>query len=413
MKKLAIIGTGIAGMSAAYFLKDEYEVTLFEKNPYIGGHTHTVTFNGTAFDTGFMVFNFETYPLLKKLLEQINAPIMKTDMSFSVQNKRSGLEFCGSGISGLFSQKRNLFRPSYYKMLLEIDRFNKQAPSNLEKMPEMSISEYQKAHHHSEEFLENYLIPMAGAIWSTPFSKMLDFPAKTLIQFFKNHGLLGLDSHYQWYTIQGGSWQYRDKLIAGFKEKISVSSGVKSIQRLKNSAVITLVDHSKYEFDKVIIATHADEALTLLQSPTPEEKELLSPFKYQENMAYIHTDPTIMPEIPKNWSAWNFRYENNDSKEASTTTYWMNKLQSLKTDQQYFVTINPSQSIDQKKILKTIQYHHPLFDLNAITAQRDLFSLNHDGPLYFCGSYFRYGFHEDALLSSFNLASFLLDREVL
>lgn len=415
-QKCAVIGSGIAGMASAYFLAKNYEVTLFEKQERFGGHTNTVEVNKTPFDTGFMVFNNETYPNLIKLFDHLDVPILKTEMSFSVQNKNTGLEWSGAGLKGLFSQKRNLFAPSYIKFLLEIDRFNKlahlMASAEADKNPddEISIEDFAKKEKFSERFLTDYLIPMSGAVWSTPYHKMLHFPAKTLIRFFKNHGLLGLNTHFQWFTVKGGSREYRDRLLKPILKNCHVSQGIASVEVLKNQQVeLTLADGSKKTFDKVVIAAHADEALALLKNPTAEQSEILSCFKYQKNDAVVHSDPSVMPEKPINWSSWNFRYEKSDDFRSSTI-YYMNRLQSLPEEVPYFVSINSPEIINPKLIHQKMVYDHPVFDLKAIQAQKKIPSLNQTGPLYFVGSYQRYGFHEDALWSALQVSLFLTDK---
>ncbi|MES2133193.1 MAG: FAD-dependent oxidoreductase [Bacteroidota bacterium] len=411
MQKLAIIGTGIAGMGCAHLLQHTHDITLFEKNDYVGGHTNTITVDEDGkpvyMDTGFMVFNFETYPNLCKLFEEIKAPIKKTDMSFSVQYKPTGLEYCGSGINGLFAQRKNLFNVGYIKMLMEITRFNKISVEILDK-PEYthySLADYIKEFKFSEEMLMKYLIPMSSAVWSTPMDKMLDFPVVTLIRFFKNHGFLGLSTQHQWYTLHNGSQSYREILIAPFKDRIHVKNAVVSVKKQANGkALVILPDGQQQEFDKVIFASHANETLQMLADPTLEEKRLLSAFKYEKNTAAVHTDESVMPKSKRAWSSWNYRIEQKNGKPVPTTIYWMNRLQGVSENKNYFVSINPiTDSIDPSKLIKEIHYEHPLFDVAAIKAQDELHTLNEKGPFYFCGSYFKYGFHEDAYKSAVDL----------
>lgn len=410
MEKLAIIGTGIAGMGCAHLLQKKYDLTLFEQNNYVGGHTNTVSVDEDGkqvhMDTGFMVFNFETYPNLCKLFEEIKAPIKKTDMSFSVQHVPTGLEYCGSGLNGLFAQRKNIFSAKYIKMLMEISRFNKISIQILDdpKYKDHSLAQYIKEFGFSEDMLWKYLVPMSSAVWSTPMEKMLDFPAVTLIRFFKNHGFLGLNTQHQWYTLQNGSQAYREILIAPFKDRIHINSEVKKVKRQNGKAIVILNNGSEQEFDKVIFASHADQTLAMLESPTEEEKRLLSPFKYEKNKATVHTDENIMPKTKKTWSSWNYRIEERNGKQIPTTIYWMNSLQGVSEKKNYFVSINAMPgTVDPKKIIREIDYEHPLFDVAAIKAQDELQKLNETGPLYYCGSYFKYGFHEDAYASSVEL----------
>ena len=301
MEKVAIIGTGIAGMGCGHFLHQHYDISLFEQNDYVGGHTNTITVdeNGTPvhIDTGFMVFNFQTYPNLCRLFDEINAPIKKTDMSFSVQHLPTGLEYSGSGFNGLFAQRKRFFSLSHWKMLLQIDRFNKQSIKILDdpRYQNHTLGEYIKEFGFSDDMLWKYLVPMSSAVWSTPMELMLDFPAVSLIRFFKNHGFLGLDTQHQWYTLQGGSRAYRELLIKPFQEKIQINKACTKIEQLDNQVRIFLKDGSIEYFDKVIVATHADQALRLLKKPTNNQYRLLSNFKYQKNIATLHTNKSEMP----------------------------------------------------------------------------------------------------------------------
>jgi uncharacterized protein len=414
MEKLAIIGTGIAGMGCAHLLQHQYELTVFEQNNYIGGHTNTITVDedGQAvyMDTGFMVFNFETYPNLCSLFKEIKAPIKKTDMSFSVQYVPTGLEYCGSGLNGLFAQRKNIFKRSYIKMLMEISRFNKEAVKILDAAPyeNYSLKEFIDEFNFSEDMLWKYLVPMSAAVWSTPMEKMLDFPAITLIRFFKNHGFLGLNTQHQWYTLQDGSRSYVKILIEPFKEKIQIDNAVTNVNKEYDKAIIKTINSKTYEFDKVIFACHADQALHLLGKPTITENRLLSVFKYQQNIATVHTDESVMPKNKKVWSSWNYRVEENSGRNLATTVYWMNKLQNVSKKKNYFVSINAIPgSISKDKIIITINYEHPLFDVPAVIAQKELKQLNEQGVLYYCGSYFKYGFHEDAYASAVELCKIL------
>lgn len=411
-REVAIIGTGIAGMGCAHLLQHKYDLTIFEKDNYVGGHTNTITVDedGTPvhMDTGFMVFNYQTYPNLCKLFEEIKAPVKKTDMSFSVQYVPDGLEYCGSGLNGLFAQKKNIFSRRFIKMLLQINRFNKECPKILDNpaYDNHSIQQFVDEFGFGEDMLWQYLVPMSAAVWSTPMEKMLDFPAKTLVRFFKNHGFLGLNTQHQWYTLEGGSESYKKILIAPFKDKIQVNNGAVKVSRENGKAVVYTANGSRQEFDKVIFACHGDQALKLLANPTDDERSLLFPFKYQQNIATIHTDESVMPCNKKVWSSWNYRIENVNGTLLPTTIYWMNSLQGVSKKKNYFVSINAIPgSISKEKLIKEIEYEHPLFDVPAIQAQQNLYKLNQQGPLYYCGSYFKYGFHEDAYASAVNLCA--------
>ncbi|MXV16110.1 NAD(P)/FAD-dependent oxidoreductase [Hufsiella ginkgonis] len=409
MHKTAIIGTGIAGMGCGHFLHRETDLTFYEQNDYVGGHTNTVTVdeNGKPvyIDTGFMVFNYKTYPNLCKLFTEINAPVKKTDMSFSVQHVPSGLEYSGSSVNHLFAQRKNIFNLSYLRMLRQISRFNKESVRILDdpRYADYSIGRYIREFNFGEEMLWKYLVPMSSAVWSTPMEQMLDFPAVTLIRFFLNHGFLGLDTQHQWYTLEKGSQSYREILIRPFKDKIYLNRGAVKVSRANGKAVVHASDGSQEVFDRVILACHADQALALLEQPSNEEDRLLSTFKYQYNKAVLHTDESIMPKSKLAWSSWNYRIREENGALQPGTIYWMNRLQGVSGKKNYFVSINPHSDLAGNKVLKELDYEHPLFDVPAINAQAELKKLNETGPVYFCGSYFKYGFHEDAFASAVEL----------
>lgn len=417
MKKLAIVGTGMAGMSAAYFLKDQFDITLFEKNDYIGGHTNTVYVDEDGeqkpIDSGFIVFNEETYPNMVKLFKKLEVPYYDSDMSFSVLETKSGLEYNGSSLwNGLFAQKSNLFKISYLKMILDIQKLCKLAPKLVEdpRYDSLTVRDLVEKEGYGKNFLDHFVIPMSSAVWSTPHDKMLDFPAKTLIRFFLNHGFLGLDTQHQWKTVQAGSQTYKHKIIAAYKERIKLGHGVQSVETKGNKVELSTIKGETFVFDHVVMASHADETLAMLKNPTARQKDLLQHFKYQENIAVLHTDASVMPKMKINWSAWNFVYREGDS----FTVYYMNRLQKISDKKSYFININGEQFVDKSKILRRIVYHHPIFTQEAIKAQAKLPELNKNmPPVFFCGSYFRYGFHEDALLSSVNLCEEILGRKVL
>lgn len=420
MQSLAIIGTGIAGMGAAHLLSKEFSLTLFEKSKYVGGHTNTVYVDEDGvklpIDTGFMVFNQVTYPLLLRLFYQLEVPIKTTEMSFAVRHSPSQLEYCGSGLNGLFRQRRNLVNLGFIRMLLAIDRFNDEALEILinPKYDQWTISDLVEARSYGDDFFYKYLIPMSSAVWSTPPDKMRVFPAKTLLRFFYNHGFLGLHTQHQWYTVEGGSESYKQRLIAPFKDKIRLQQNIRSVDILENGKVeITHQSGETEVFDKIIFACHADEALALLANPSLQQRRLLSSFSYQANEVILHSDPQVMPKHPGVWSAWNYRIEiDAENQVRPTTIYWMNRLQGVSKKTNYFVSLNEPGAIDPSQIHQRIQYHHPLFDAHAIDAQKELHLLNEDGsPFYFCGSYFRYGFHEDAFKSAVELSRILLGKE--
>lgn len=406
MESIAIIGTGISAMGAAYFLKDRYDIVFYEKNHYSGGHTNTLTIDEDGqpvyIDSAFMVYNEITYPNLTRLFNELDVKVKNTDMSFSVQHVPSGLEYCGTGLSGLFAQRQNLFRLKHWKLLLEMDRFNKEAPLILEDdtYAACSLKDYIKDKGYSDDFFHKFLIPISSAVWSTPPDLLLEFPAVTLVRFFKNHGFLGLRGHYQWKTVDEGSQRYRDKIMACFRDKVFLNTAAVDVKRQDNKALITDSRGERKMYDKVIMAAHADDALAILTDATELERSLLVKFPYQKNRVTLHTDESIMPKAREAWSSWNYHI----GRKSPSTIYWMNNLQDVSKKKNYFVSVNDPGEVDEAKILWDSEYAHPLFDVQAIRAQDRLQELNQNGTTYFCGAYFKYGFHEDGLTSGLNVA---------
>ena len=413
MKKLAVIGTGIAGMSAAYYLKDDYEVTVFEKNDYVGGHTNTIEVHDgekiCPVDTGFMVFNEKTYPNLLKLFAELEVPYKDTCMSFSVRNESLDLEYNGSNLDGIFAQRKNIVNYKFLNMIREILKFNGDAPNVLDnpKYDNMTIAQYCAELGLSYYFFYNFLVPMSSAVWSTPVEKMGDFPAKSLVRFFFNHGFVGVNTQLQWKTVIGGSREYRNRIIEKFKDRIQVNCPATKVVQHEDKVEVQTPKGTEF-FDKVIIAAHADEALKMLANPTDFQQEVLSKFGYQLNEAIVHTDASAMPKLKKNWSSWNFMMRDGNA----YTVYYMNRLQGVSDKQDFFININGGEYVDKNKIIKKIDYHHPVFNLEAMKAQAKMDELNSNTNLHFTGSYYRYGFHEDGLLSSVNLCQSILGREV-
>jgi predicted NAD/FAD-binding protein len=426
MSRIAIIGTGIAGMGSAHFLHRHHDLTLFEAADYVGGHTNTIDAvePGTArlvpIDTGFMVYNEVTYPLLTRLFAQLEVPVKKTTMSFGVRDDATGLEWCGSSLNHLFAQRKNLLNLRFIKMLAAINRFNQEAAAALEDPAtgDITLGEYVRRRDYGEDFFNLYLVPMSSAVWSTPPELMLSFPATSLLRFFHNHGFLGLNTQHQWFTVDGGSRQYRDRLIAPFRGAIQLGRAAVRIIRNGPGRGVTVItgDNATHTFDQVVVATHADQALRLLVNPAPDEVRLLSEFKYQANVATLHTDASVLPRAPLARAAWNYQLTRDAAGRITPAThYWMNALQGVSDREQYFVTINRPEAIDAAKVIKRIDYTHPLFSLGAIRAQRELPALNASAcgrtETYFAGSYFRYGFHEDAFMSAVQLSELLLGRD--
>jgi predicted NAD/FAD-binding protein len=424
--RLAIIGTGIAGLGCAHFLQRDFDLTLFEAADYIGGHTNTVTARepGTGrtvpIDTGFMVFNHATYPLLTRLFRELGVATKKTDMSFSVRHGDSGLEFCGSSVNHLFAQRKNLFRPRFYRMLFAINRFNQEAVAALADPASPvfteTLGDYVKRRGYGTDFFDLYLVPMSSAVWSTPPEKMLAFPAAALLRFFHNHGFLGLSTQHQWWTVEGGAKSYIAPLTAPFAQKIRLNSAASGVIRTPRGVTVTTATGTAHTFEKVILACHGDQALRLLQNPTDAEHRLLSAFHYQPNTATLHTDASVMPRTRLAWSAWNYEIARDSAGAVSTAThYWMNKLQGVSDRENYFVTINRPESINPAKVLKRIAYDHPLFSLAATAAQAELPALNQAAlgttETFYAGAWQRHGFHEDGLHSAHRLAAQILARD--
>jgi uncharacterized protein len=426
MKKLAIVGSGVAGLACAFFMHKYYHVTLFEKNPTLGGHTNTLTVNETgqslAIDTGFMVFNKNTYPNLLRFFEILAIAYQPTDMSFSVNHLPENIQWNGAGLSKLFSQWQNLFRPRFYKLLLTMNRFCKEALEDVDnpRYATTTIANYALAKQYPPDFLTLFLIPISAAIWSTSTEGILGFPVQTLIRFFINHGFLGLDTHFQWYTVTGGSKTYIEALLKQISIEVRVNQGIQSVYDNANGATLKFLNSTYPDetFDKVILASHANQSLAMRQHPTALESDLLSAFEYEKNEAVLHTDRQVMPSILKTWAAWNYRIDTPNtapeisSPEAiSTTHYWMNRLQNLPSSTQYFVSLNASAQVDPYKVIKTIEYQHPTFSLGAIAAQKQLSQINQQHArqsIFFCGSYFKYGFHEDAFTAGLNVCQQLM-----
>ena len=406
--KIAVLGAGISGLGSAYLLSQKYEVDLYEKEDRLGGHARTtmVEEEGRSFgvDTGFLVFNHETYPLLTKLFEKLDVKIEKSDMSFGFWDETSNSAYNGQSLSGLFFQKKNLFSLSHYRMIADIIRFNKSANRDIDensKALDVSLGEYLEP--YSEVFKERYIIPMGAAIWSTPSEKMHDFPAKTFIQFFKNHGLLGVTTQHQWLTVSGGSKNYVDKIKTNISGRVFLNSDIVGIRRNAQSVILIHKDGSQSEYDKVVMAMHAPQALEMLQDATPEEKQVLSAFSYKQNDALLHNDSKALYPDKKIYAAWN--YKTGGKEDAVTLSYWINRLQNIDSEKEYFVSLNETSQLED--VIEQISYEHPQFDVNAIMMQSRREEINGKNNTYFAGAYWRYGFHEDGLWSANTIAQSL------
>jgi predicted NAD/FAD-binding protein len=424
MASLAIIGTGISGLGCAHFLHRHFDLTLFEQAAYTGGHTNTVTASepGTGralpIDTGFMVFNQVTYPNLTRLFVQLHVPIKPAPMSFSVRHADTGLEFAGSSLNHLFAQRRNLFRPRFYRMLAAVSRFNSEAVAALDDpaAQEETLGNYVKRRGYGEDFFDLYLVPMSSAVWSTPPAQMLAFPATTLLRFFHNHGFLGLHTQHPWWTVDGGAKTYVEKITAPFRDRVLLGHAATRVIRTPRGLTVMTSTGAAQNFDHVILACHGDQSLRLLVNPTADEARLLGEFHYQPNVATLHTDTSVMPRTRLAWSSWNYEINRDSAGAVSTAThYWMNSLQGVSDRENYFVTIGRPESLAPDRVLRRIDYEHPLFSLGAVRAQAQIPALNASArgttETYFAGAWHRFGFHEDGLLSAVRLSEQLLGRD--
>jgi predicted NAD/FAD-binding protein len=408
-KKIAIIGTGISGLGAAYLLHPYHDVTVYEKNDYIGGHSRTVevsTKDGIIpVDTGFIVFNNRNYPLLTKLFKHLQVPIVKSDMSFGASIYNGWLEYGTQKLGNMFAQKKNLFSPLFWGMIADITKFNSKAKSYLLKDASFTLGECLDDLGVRPWFKHYFLLAMGGAIWSTPIDEMLKFPACTFIRFFENHGLLTISDHPQWYTVQGGSREYIERLIRPFKDKIYLNCGVSKVKRNSQSVIVEDVHGDQISYDDVVFACHADQALAMISEPSTEEAKVLSAFSYLPNRAVLHSDTSFMPKRRKAWASWVYlSEEKTDSKGCVSLSYWMNNLQPLKTEQPLIVTLNPGHEPNPKLVYNDHIFEHPVFDEAAIRNQIRINTIQGQNRLWFCGAYQKYGFHEDGLASAVKIA---------
>ena len=411
MKNIAIIGSGISGLTSAYLLSKKHNVTVFEKNDYIGGHTATVDIEKDgipyAIDTGFIVFNDKTYPNYLALLDEIGIGKKATEMSFSVHNCHTGLEYNGHNLNTLFAQRRNLLNPKFWLLVKEILRFNKLCKGIFEAdvyLPGLTLGEFLTEHKFSPFFAEHYILPMGAAIWSSSLEQMEEFEFRFFVQFFHHHGLLNIADRPQWYVIPNGSRSYLAPLCAPFKDNIHLNANILGITRNDNKVQIHFDNpDDKQTFDEVVIACHSDQSLSLLSDASKDEESLLSDMPYSENSVILHTDVSLLPDRETAWASWNYQLSQDRSKPASVT-YNMNILQGFYSDHTFCVTLNQKQDIDPDKILKEYNYHHPIFSSASIRAQqqRDLICGKHH--THFAGAYWHSGFHEDGVRSAVEVA---------
>jgi predicted NAD/FAD-binding protein len=402
--RIAIIGSGISGMVAAYHLSRDHDITVYEAGSHVGGHTHTVDVEhaGRSFavDTGFIVFNDWTYPNFIRLMDELGVAWQPSQMSFSVRCEKTNLEYNGTSINSLFAQRRNILRPSFLKMVRDILRFNRRAPDLLAGDDNsLSLGDYLAANDYSRYFTDHYIIPMGAAIWSSRPIDMLKFPARFFVEFFSNHGFLSVDERPTWRVISGGSREYISRLTAPYANRIHLNTPVASIQRQPHQVIVRLKSGSVESFDQVFIACHSDQALKLLSDPSHEEREILGAIPYQANEALLHTDERLMPRRRLARAAWNYHLPI-EQYERVTVTYNMNVLQSLDAPAQFLLTLNRSADVDPDRVLGSYVYHHPVYTTAAVAAQKRRHEINGSRRTYYCGAYWSYGFHEDGVKSA-------------
>jgi uncharacterized protein len=414
--KIAVVGTGISGMSAAWLLSQRHDVTVYERSERVGGHSNTVDVSDgntvVPVDTGFIVYNEATYPNLAALFAHLDVPTEPSDMSFAVSLAGGDLEYAGGGsLTGLFAQKRNVFRPRFWSMLNDIRRFYREAPTDVVQLDELrtTLGDYLETRRYGDAFRDDHLLPMAGAIWSAPPESVLAYPAASFIRFHDNHGLLRVSNRPQWRTVTGGSRSYVERLTAAYADRIELGIAAKHVRRCGGQVAVRDAAGREEWFDHVVFAAHADETLAILDDPSAAEQALLGAFRYSRNSAILHSDPSLMPKRRGVWSSWNYigPPSGHEAANGCTVTYWMNRLQNLSSIKPLFVTLNPQREPAAGTVHAVETYDHPLFDSAAIGAQRRLWSLQGERNTWFCGAYFGAGFHEDGLQSGLAVAEAL------
>jgi uncharacterized protein len=408
MARIAVIGAGISGMAAAYFLSRKHEVSLFEKEDRLGGHTHThelqTSVGMRAIDTGFIVYNERTYPNLTRLFRELGIETMNSDMSFGVSCRQTGFEYSSRGVSGFFADKRNFLGTRHFTLLAEILRFNRVSANSLKAktLSGITLAEFARRHGFRQELLNQYLYPMSSAIWSTSRGEIQEFPAETLVRFFANHGLLGINTHPQWRVLKGGSHQYIAPLIAPYRERIFKNASPALVSRTENGAVLKFRNRSDMTFDAVVLACHAPQALALLESPSERERQVLGAFQTSANHAKLHTDSSMLPRRARARASWNYHLAEGNG--SATVTYHMNRLQTLDTPEDYCVTLNDDGRVNDRQVLKQMTYYHPLYTEAAVRAQQRWSEISNVDRIHYCGAYWFNGFHEDGLNSALRVA---------
>ena len=413
--KIAVIGSGISGLSAAYYLSKKHNVDLFEKENHFGGHSHTINVNynekkQVSVDIGFIVFNELTYPNLINFFKENKIQVEKSNMSFSVSVKDTNIEYCGKGINGIFSNRNNIFNFRFIKMFFEIIKFYKKCLNiDINNSNKDTLESFLKKENLSDYFINYHIIPMVAAIWSMPPYEAKQMPLNFFINFFKNHGLFNFKNRPEWFTVSNRSKTYVNKVIGKISGEYFKNYPIKKVLRNNNNIKVYYGSENEFfNYDKVVLATHADEALSLIENPSIEEKKILKNFKYKKNLAVIHSDQSFMPVNKKSWSSWNCSILKND-KTKSSVTYWLNLLQNLKINKNIFLTLNPYYEIPENEIYKKVYFTHPYYDYNTLKYQNELSLLQNKNDILFCGSYFGYGFHEDGIKSTIEMLKYIND----
>ncbi len=414
--KIAVIGSGISGLSSAYFLSKKHKVDLFEKEDHFGGHAHTIDIDynqdgkkNLPIDIGFIVFNYKTYPHLINFFSENNIEIEKSNMSFSVSVKGKNIEYCGKGLNGIFINRKNIFNLKFLKMFFEIIKFYNQCDKLNELNDELTLNTFLKNKKLSQYFINYHILPMVSAIWSMPPYEAGQMPLKFFIKFFQNHGLFKFKERPQWYTVKNRSRTYVKKILEKISGEYFKNYNINKVERKTNGVRVFYGDDNEFfDYDKVVFATHADQTISIIKNPTDEEKNLLTKFNYKKNIALIHTDEKVMPLNKKAWSSWNSSINSSNLKESSIT-YWLNLLQNLDIKKNIFLTLNPFFQVDKDKIIKKIEFTHPYYNQEALSFQKNLSNIQNKKNILFCGSYFGYGFHEDGIKSSIDMLKFLDD----
>lgn len=410
MQRIAIIGSGIAGLGAAWLLADQYDITVFEAEQRVGGHTHTVMHGSQPVDTGFIVLNDRNYPRLQAFLAALGVSTQPSDMSFGVSIGDGAIEWAGDGLSGLYAQRRLTVSRAHWRMLADVLRFNRQAKRLLVNgaIPGIPLGDFLDTNNYSTTFRARYLLPMAAAIWSTPTQDMLDFPLPSFLHFFDNHGLLDLANRPQWRTVTGGSHSYIDAVLERLGDRVRTGCGVNTMTRDDHGVTLQLADGDTQTFDQVICATHADTTKQLLSDADTRERRLLGAFRFQPNRAVLHSDPALMPKRRSVWSSWNYLADRAElSDQRVSVTYWMNRLQQIEGARDYFVSLNPLIEPDSDTVIRELSYDHPMFDTAAIEAQQALSSIQGLRRTWYCGAWCGHGFHEDGLAAAQRVANAL------